>query len=177
VLLGVATVGSGGDEGDGAYGPPARQQRHAHQRAGLEPQQDVEVLAAVVDELDRLEPVTEVRATGGVFRSRVWREVLAGALGRPLSVTGDAEGTALGAAALALLATGRAQTLHEGFSRLSPATTTGGGADVRTSADDRDAYVRLRAAVPALLESYADVARLFADDPARARVPAGAAMR
>jgi gluconokinase len=43
-------------------------------------------LSAIVAELDRLEPVTEIRATGGVFRSEVWRQVVAGALVHQLSV-------------------------------------------------------------------------------------------
>jgi len=69
-------------------------------------------LSAIVAELDRLEPVTEIRATGGVFRSEVWRQVVAGALGHPLKVTGGAEGSALGAAALGIYALGRAESLE-----------------------------------------------------------------
>jgi gluconokinase len=59
----------------GAY--PGLQRRHtrAHLRraavegAGLQ-------LSTLVDQLDRLEAVTEVRATGGAFRSPLWRDVL-----------------------------------------------------------------------------------------------------
>jgi gluconokinase len=118
-------------------------------------------LAAVVDELDRLQPVTQVRATGGAFRSRVWREVVAGALGRPVTVTGSADGSALGAAALALLATGRANTLQDGLFQLSPRTSAGACADVHADVDGAT-YQRLRSAVPALLKSYDGVAALFA---------------
>jgi gluconokinase len=122
-------------------------------------------LGAVVDELQRLEPVTEVRATGGAFRSRVWREVLAGTLGLPLTVTGSAEGTALGAAALALLATGRASSLQHGLGQLSPRRSAGARADVEPGGDGA-VYQRLRSAVPQLLQSYVGVAALFADQRA-----------
>ena len=42
------------------------------------------MLSTIVDELDRVTPIRQIRATGGVFRSTVWREVLAAALGKPL---------------------------------------------------------------------------------------------
>src|SRR5215218_2620284 len=71
-------------------------------------------LAAILRQGDELTPVSSVRATGGALRSPLWREVLADALGRPLSVTGEAEGTALGAAGLALFATGRARSPEAG---------------------------------------------------------------
>ncbi|MGM0384562.1 MAG: FGGY-family carbohydrate kinase [Actinomycetota bacterium] len=51
--------------------------------------------------------VEEVRATGGVFRSALWRDVVAGILNRPLVVTGAAEGSGLGAAIL-----GTRETMH-----------------------------------------------------------------
>ncbi|HZB49027.1 MAG TPA: gluconokinase, partial [Mycobacteriales bacterium] len=57
-------------------------------------------LSTIVDQLDRIEPVTSVRVTGGVFRSPLWRDVLAAVLNRPLHVAADAGGSALGAAAL-----------------------------------------------------------------------------
>ena len=65
-------------------------------------------LAAILRRVDAVSPVASVRGTGGALRSPLWREVLADALGRPLHVTGAADGTALGAAALGLLAIGRA---------------------------------------------------------------------
>ena len=71
-------------------------------------------LAAVLQQLDGVTPVTSIRGTGGALRSPLWREVLAAALGRPLHVTGEAEGTALGAAALGLFAIGRASSLMDG---------------------------------------------------------------
>jgi gluconokinase len=71
-------------------------------------------LGAILRQVDGVTPVSSVRATGGALRSPLWREVLADALGRPLSVTGEAEGTALGAAGLALFATGRAPSPEAG---------------------------------------------------------------
>ena len=65
-------------------------------------------LATILDGLESVEPVTSIRATGGAFRSALWREVLAGVLDRPLTVTAGAEGSALGAAALGLHAIGAA---------------------------------------------------------------------
>lgn len=61
-------------------------------------------LSLIVDHLHATRPVTAARMTGGDFRSMLWREVLAASLDRPLTVVGDAEGSALGAAELGLLA-------------------------------------------------------------------------
>ncbi|MBX9247155.1 gluconokinase, partial [Actinotalea ferrariae] len=60
----------------------------------------VNQLAGLVDRLEALHPVHEVRATGGALRSAVWRESLAAALGRPVRVVDAVAGSALGAAAL-----------------------------------------------------------------------------
>jgi gluconokinase len=48
-----------------------------------------------------------------VFRSPLWSEIMAAVLARPLQVVGEAEGTALGAAALGLFALQSASTLSE----------------------------------------------------------------
>src|SRR5690606_34069135 len=74
-------------------------------------------LGIIVDRLDALAPggVTSVRATGGAFRSALWRDVLAAVLDRPLCTVGAAEGSALGAAALGLFALGRADSLAGGL--------------------------------------------------------------
>lgn len=68
-------------------------------------------LRAVVDAVDRSVPVTEVRATGGALVAPVWRASLAAALDRPVSVLHTAEGSALGAAAIGLVALGAATDL------------------------------------------------------------------
>ena len=68
-------------------------------------------LGTLLERLAHVHPVRQVRATGGTFRSTVWRDIVAGCLDRPVVVVDSAEGSGLGAAALALLAVGRADTL------------------------------------------------------------------
>jgi gluconokinase len=115
----------------------------------------------LLEQVEGVEPVTRVVATGGVFRSVLWREVMAATLGRRLDLVGDAEGTALGAAALGLLAIGRARSLDEAVGQLAPPGATD------TSHVDPDAalvavYARSRASVPELLERLSPLGRLFA---------------
>lgn len=118
------------------------------------------MLSTIVDELDRVTPIRQIRATGGVFRSTVWREVLAAALGKPLVVTDGAEGTALGAAALALFALGEAESLRDGLVQLGQDPTAGEDALVADQADI-DAYRAVRSGIPALLARYDEVRTLF----------------
>jgi gluconokinase len=118
------------------------------------------MLSTIVDELDRVSPIRQIRATGGVFRSTVWREVLAAALGKPLVVTDGAEGTALGAAALALFALGEAESLREGLVRLGQDPSAGSDALV-PDPDDVVAYRKVRSGIPALLARYDEVRTLF----------------
>jgi gluconokinase len=119
-------------------------------------------LAVIVDHLDQLVPVTEVRATGGVFRSPLWREVLAAALGHPLTVVGDADGSARGAAALALLALGRAPSLTAAVAHLGPVVV-----DDRVVPDQglRRVYAEVRARIPRLIADLNAVGELFASLP------------
>ena len=120
-------------------------------------------MRVIVDRLDAIAPVHAVHATGGVFRSPLWREVMAAALARPVRVVGDAEGTALGAAALALCALGKAPTLrdavvalfHDGEPPLAVAPDT---ALVAT-------YDRQRGLVPEYIAALDGVAGLFAAAP------------
>lgn len=118
----------------------------------------------VLDHLDAVEPVRSVRATGGAFRARLWREVLAAILDRPLHVVDGVDGTAAGAAALGLLALGRAATLADAADLI-----LGAGASVPPPVDvDPQAvatYDRLRGAVPGLVAGLAPVARAFGDRP------------
>jgi gluconokinase len=72
----------------------------------------------IVDRLSEVHPVGTVRATGGVFRSQLWRGVMAAMIGRPLEVVSEAEGTALGAAAVGLFGLGRATTLAQALAQL-----------------------------------------------------------
>jgi gluconokinase len=80
-------------------------------------------MGVILDRLDAVQPVRSVRATGGVFRSQLWREVMAATLDRPFYVSGSAEGTALGAAALGLFALERAPQLDQALAHLVPPDT------------------------------------------------------
>lgn len=108
-------------------------------------------MADLVDVVDLLTPVTSVRCTGGVFRSSLWRDVMAATLGRPLVPTDDAEGSALGSAVLALLATGEVASLAEGLERLGPRAD---GEPVVVEDDDRRTYDALRGRSLHLLRAY-----------------------
>lgn len=75
-------------------------------------------VAALVDRVNAVTPVRSVRATGGVFGSGLWGPILAACLGRPLHVVDGIDGTARGAAALGLLALGRADDIVEAIRSL-----------------------------------------------------------
>jgi gluconokinase len=119
-------------------------------------------LSTIVDALDRIAPVTSVRATGGALRSMLWRRVLAAAIGRPLTVTTGAEGSALGVAALGLVGLGRAADLGEALGALNPASAAPPIEIPEVSSPAEVAlYKGLRASVPRVLAAYDEVARLF----------------
>jgi gluconokinase len=115
----------------------------------------------IVDRLDEIAPVHAVRATGGVFRSALWGEVMAAMLARPLQIVGDAEGTALGAAALGLLGLGQTTTLADALALLADPAAP---APSRIDADPRliEIYDRLRAGIPRQIRELDRVADLFA---------------
>jgi xylulokinase len=54
-----------------------------------------------------------VRASGGGARSRVWRQILADVFGTPVATLASQEGSALGAAILAMVATGEYSSVAE----------------------------------------------------------------
>ena len=117
-------------------------------------------LGAVTAEVDRVHPVHEVRATGGAFRSSLWRDVVAAALDRPMVLAAEAEGTALGCVALALLATGRADSLPGSVAALDdhmPATRP-----VRPDPALVEAADRTAARLPELVRALDPVAGLLA---------------
>ena len=96
--------------------------------------------------------------TGGAFRAPLWRDVLAATLDRPLVAVGDAEGTALGAAALGLLALGRADTLEAALALLpSPSMSE----PIAPDPELVRAYARSRAALPELIRALGAVADLL----------------
>ncbi len=104
-------------------------------------------ISLVVDEVETAMGIAEVRATGGAFRSQLWRDLLAASLRRRIQVSGDAEGTARGAAALGLFALGEASSLEEATERLSPSATS---VVVEPLADLVKAMTEVRARVPYL---------------------------
>lgn len=116
-------------------------------------------LSLILDRLNEVEPVTSVRATGGVFRGDLWRRVLAAVLGKPLTVTGGAEGSALGACALALYGLGRADSLEAALSLLGADGT--GDETLQPDQTDIDAYSDTRHRVADLLDQLAPVADVF----------------
>ena len=125
-------------------------------------------LATVLDGLEEVSPVTSIRATGGVFRSELWREILSAVLGKPLTVTAGAEGSALGAAALGLYAIGVEPTLEESLEHLAPGLVDSREDDDATLVAPEDssaAYRRARASASARLRDLADAAALLAGPP------------
>lgn len=122
-------------------------------------------LSTILDGLDEVTPVTEIRGTGGVFRSDLWREVLAGVLGRPLTVTAGAEGSALGAAALGLYALELAPTLEAALDILSPGlldSTPEVEETIVASDADRAAYRAARVSAAGRLTQLSAAAELLA---------------
>jgi len=118
-------------------------------------------LWAILTQLEEAVPVRSIRATGGVFRSPLWRTIVTDALDRPVTVTDGAEGSALGAAALGLLGIGRADSLEDALRLLRP---DGEGDQQPTTPDPErvEVYSRLRTRIPALLADYHELADLFA---------------
>lgn len=120
-------------------------------------------LGVIVERLDRLGGVTSVRATGGAFRSPLWREVLAAVIDRPLFTVGAAEGSALGAAALGLFALGQADSL-EGALALVQSPAESDAELVAADAELVATYAAARARLPWLVDSLGAVADLFRTD-------------
>ncbi|MBS1848751.1 MAG: gluconokinase [Actinobacteria bacterium] len=75
-------------------------------------------LGVIVDRIAAVCPVEEVRATGGAFVSPLWRDLVAAAVQRPMVVVNDATGSALGAAAVGLVALRAADGLVDARRRL-----------------------------------------------------------
>ncbi len=141
----------------GAYLGLRRQHTRAHLvRAALEGV--CMQMRIILDRLDAIDEVSSVRVTGGVFRSALWRQVMAATLDRPLYVVGEADGTALGAAALALLALGRASTLTDALAGLAD---SGQAEPIDADPELVATYERLRASLPELIHGLEDLAGLL----------------
>ncbi|MBK8460816.1 MAG: gluconokinase [Micropruina sp.] len=134
--------------------------RHRHTRAHLVRAAVEGValqLSVILDGLDELSPITAVHATGGVFRSPLWQQVMADALNRPLLVTDGEAGTALGAAALGLVSLGLAADPEAGVAMLAPPTAD----RAYVQPQQPEVYRQLRASIPALLAGYRELASVF----------------
>lgn len=114
-------------------------------------------LWTILRRLRMIARVEEIRATGGVFRSALWRDVVAGVLNRPLIVTGSAEGSGLGAAILGAKALGVVDTLQDGYELLRGEAIE---EHVHVSKGDLEAYERYRYNMGNVLQRYG---RLGAD--------------
>jgi gluconokinase len=119
-------------------------------------------LSTIVNSLDTVAPVQSIRATGGPFRSDLWRQVMAATLGRPMSVEADAGGTALGAAALGWYALGGSSSLTDALAAVGGPRLDVSAATVAVTPSAVAAYAQLRANVRALIDGYEEVAAMFA---------------
>lgn len=122
-------------------------------------------LWAVLDRLRRVSPVTRVHATGGAFRSPLWRTVAADVLGVPVTVSDAAEGAALGAAALGLVALGRSGSLGDALVALDNAVAE--PCVTEPSPGAAGAYDDVRARIPDLVRSLSAVGGLYCPPGAR----------
>jgi gluconokinase len=119
-------------------------------------------LSTIVDALDSVAPVQTIRATGGPFRSELWRQVMAATLARPMSIETAAGGTALGAAALGWYALGGAASLTDALVAVGGPRLDSSAPTVVVNPVDLAAYARLRANVRGLIDSYDQFATMFA---------------
>lgn len=108
-------------------------------------------LWTILRRLRMIRRVEEIRATGGVFGSPLWRDVVAGVLNRPLVVTGAVEGSGLGAAILGIHALGVVDNLADGYRMLR-----GDGTEDRIEVPEatREVYEAMHYEVPKLLQRY-----------------------
>lgn len=105
----------------GAYLGLRRRHTRAHlARAALEGV--CASMGVIADRIDTVVPIGAIRATGGTMRSRLWRQSLAAAVGRPMTVASAEDGSALGAAAVGLVALGAADDLEQARSLLTDDT-------------------------------------------------------
>ena len=119
-------------------------------------------LSTIVDSLDSISRVQSIRATGGPFRSDLWRQVMAATLGRPMSVEADAGGTALGAAALGWYALGGASSLTDALAAVGGPRLDMSAATVAVTPSAVSTYAQLRVNVRTLIDGYEEVAAMFA---------------
>ena len=81
--------------------------------------QQLALVAAALAEFE----LTEIRATGGAFRSSVWGRVIASALNRNLALTADEGGSGLGAGLLGWRSLGELASLADAAALITPTST------------------------------------------------------
>ena len=109
-------------------------------------------LRDIVDRLAALGLGGEVRVVGGGARSRLWLEIKAGVLGRPVRPVLAAEATALGAALLAGTAAGTFRDLDDAVARAVQLAPTTVDPDPALHERYDEAYVRYRGLFDAIEE-------------------------
>lgn len=109
----------------------------------------------LLDRIDGSYPVDSIRATGGAFASALWRDLMAAALDRPMAVVGDEDGTALGAAALGLLALGAVPSLEQALAALGGVSTA---APAAVAPEQVAVFVDIRRSLARLLGALARTA-------------------
>jgi len=109
----------------------------------------------LLERIDEFYPVASIRATGGAFGSALWRDLMAAALDRPMTVIGDEDGTALGAAALGLLALGAVPSLEQALAALGGVST---GAPAAVAPEQVAVFVDIRRSLARLLGALARTA-------------------
>jgi xylulokinase len=109
------------------------------------------------DALDIIEgigvPVTRVRLSGGGARSPLWRQMFADVFNRPVAVLETEEGSAYGAALLALAGTGEGGSIQEISTRTSRETRVYAPVSETAEVYAR-AHVLYRMLYPALRDFY-----------------------
>lgn len=93
--------------------------------------------------------VGEVRATGGVMRSDLWRQMLADTLGTPIDLTEGEQGSGYGAAVLGMVALGLLDSIQDAAASATVTET------VRPDAATAGVYGQLRPVYSALYDALA----------------------
>lgn len=91
--------------------------------------------------------ITEIRATGGVTRSPLWRQMLADALGTPIDLAHGQEGSGYGAAILGMQSLGLIDSIEAVAARAEVETT------VRPDPASAGVYAQLRPVYSALYDA------------------------
>lgn len=117
-------------------------------------------LRDITDQMKRMGlPLCEIRAVGGGARSSLWRQIKADVTGLPVTLLQTVETTALGAAFLAMHASGLSSSLNEAVDAVVQVTETR-NPDPKTKARYEDYYQLYRATYYALLPIFEQSSRI-----------------